>query len=147
MIWVDIYDGTGYICDFKWIIRWKSEKDHQDCPNLGCNVKCWSFICMVVMFTQSSYYIVCFALWLQVLTFMELEGLWVFDLFVLLVYSQVYHLCCLLFVVNLAQCILWWREIGEAWIIKSENLIELSALVVLKKGWMFCSDSMFLGSS
>jgi hypothetical protein len=40
----------------------------------------------------------------------------------------------LLFIVNLAQCILWWWEIGEVWIIKSENLIELSALVVLKKG-------------
>ncbi len=32
---------------------------------------------------------------------MELEELWVFNLFALLVHSQVYHLCCLLFIVNL----------------------------------------------
>jgi hypothetical protein len=32
---------------------------------------------------------------------MELEELWMFNLFVLLAYSQVYHFCCLLFIVSL----------------------------------------------
>jgi hypothetical protein len=43
---------------------------------------------MMVIFALSSWYIVCFALWLQVHTFMEVEEMWAFDMLVLLVSSQ-----------------------------------------------------------
>jgi hypothetical protein len=44
---------------------------------------------MMVIFALSSWYFVCFALWLHVHTFMEVEEMWAFNLFVLLVSSQI----------------------------------------------------------
>jgi hypothetical protein len=46
---------------------------------------------MVVMFVPSSWHFFCFALWLQISTFMEVEEMWVLSLLVLLVSSQAYH--------------------------------------------------------
>ncbi len=79
----------------------KKWKGHQDCFNLALDVNWGSFTNMVLMFVPSNWYFVCFVLWLQVLTFMEVEELWAFGLFVLLVHSQAYHLCCFLFMANL----------------------------------------------
>lgn len=76
-------------CDLKWPIREKNEKDHKDCFNSTPNVNYWSFTNMMVIFALSSWYFVCFALWLHVHTFMEVEEMWAFNLFVLLVSSQI----------------------------------------------------------
>jgi hypothetical protein len=54
----------------------------------------------MVIFVQSSWHFVYFALWLQLSTFIEAKEMLVFGFLVLLVSSQVYHLCSLLLITN-----------------------------------------------
>jgi len=55
---------------------------------------------MVVMFVPNSWHFVCFALWLQISTFMEVKEMWVLSLLVLLVSSQAYHCYSLFLMIN-----------------------------------------------
>ncbi len=97
---IDFYDRSGYICDLKWTLKQKDEKDHKDYLKSTFNLKCWTFISMVVMFVPSSWHFVCFALCLQMSTFMEIKEMRVFNLLVSFVSSQVYHCYRLFFMIN-----------------------------------------------
>jgi hypothetical protein len=95
---------------------------------------------MMVIFALSSWYFVCFALWLHVHTFMEVEEMWAFNLFVLLVSSQISLSSFYLLLMTNHEVLplvgliyLWWWEILKAHTIRNKCLFGLKAFDCFKE--------------